>query len=226
MSNALWRRRWPVAILLSVLLILAAGFYGALRVAKDPIAKATFSHLWTDVWSAQVGDGLLLGSSSLAYLDAGRHLRCGDWINRGVSGATVEDLLTYLSWSPIGAGPRRVLIYAGENDLARSRSQEATKADYEALIALIRRRFDDASLFLLPIKFSPGRARFHDAFAAFNAWLAARAASDPKLTYLGSALSGASARTIAGAFRRDGVHLTDRGYRVFLEGFNAECLGR
>ena len=217
------RASWRIWAAFAAIALVLTALYGARRIASDHVASKLVAHLWQDLWTAQKGDGLMLGSSSMAMLDVKRHLSCGDWVNRGIGSSLVDDMISYVEWSPSSTRPKRVLIYAGENDLARKMPVATVTAKYDQLLGALRNRYGDVEIQLLPIKFSPRRSRAHQDFIAFNGWLRARASTDPNLTYLGTALSEPSAADLPGAFRADGVHLTDAGYEIFLRPFNAAC---
>lgn len=214
----------PFAILLAALFGLSlVGAALAARINGDPVAATIAGHVWADMLEQPEADGLMIGSSSIALMDWRRRLDCGAWVNRGVGGSTVEDLLTYLSFSAPDFTPSRVLVYAGENDLARDAPLGAVTSAFDRLISAIRSRYGDVELLVLPVKLSPRRRRAHAQFIAFNAWLSARAAVDARMRYLGSELSAPEGAALERAFRPDGVHLTARGYEIFLAPFNAQC---
>ena len=130
-----------------------------------------------DYTEATQASNLMLGSSSIRKLDASLLADCGSWLNIGIGNSSIADLIRYLRLSPLEINPARILLYAGENDIARGMSVPESYAEYLALLDLLTSRFPNSDVHILSIKPSPRRAAHWDKFDALNTRLRQHAAS-------------------------------------------------
>ncbi len=79
-------------------------------------------------------------------------------LNRGFGGSEIEDLIHYARRIIQPYYARRIVIYAGDNDLHAGKSPEAVFNDFRTLIHVIRRRQPRVPIAFLSIKPSPARA--------------------------------------------------------------------
>jgi lysophospholipase L1-like esterase len=144
------------------------------------VLSTTLEYLVQDYTEATQASNLMLGSSSIRKLDASLLADCGSWLNIGIGNSSIADLIRYLRLSPLEIKPARILLYAGENDIARGMSVPESYAEYLALLDLLTSRFPNSDVHILSIKPSPRRAAHWDKFDALNTRLRQHAASTPQ----------------------------------------------
>lgn len=215
--------RTALGVALAALLALAAGAALAWHRA-DELARTRAEYLLHDLL-VPAGDAraLVLGSSSARRLGDGRALGCGPWLNRGIGTASVPDLLDWLGSTPLAAAPGRVLLYAGENDLARGAPVERAARDHERLVRALLERFDAATIHVLGVKPSPARRAHRPRFEALNAAVAAAWEGHDRVRVHRAEWPSGAALTESGLFLDDGVHLTPAGYERLTRPFRETC---
>ncbi len=105
----------------------------------------------------KTGGTVFLGDSLVEYCPLTELLEIdGPVYNRGVHGATTLDILNHLDEQLIGLKPKRVILWAGINDL-RLYSPEETLDHLRRLVEAIRRALPDCTIFVqsvLPVNFA------------------------------------------------------------------------
>jgi len=163
----------------------------------------------------------MLGSSTIRNFNSELYLECGRWENRGIGTAGIPNLLDYLNLTTKRWKPDWLLIYAGENDVARDGADVDTTIElYNELIEALLNDFPNASLMLMKIKPSPKRKKHHSAFKQINAHLAALAIKDDRLRFIANSWYTDKSRPV---FSDDGVHFTELGYKLMAMEINNTC---
>jgi lysophospholipase L1-like esterase len=84
-------------------------------------------------------------------------------LNRGFGGSHLSDVNHHLDRTVIRYRPSRIVLYAGDNDLAAGKSPETVLGDFGTFVAEVRRRLGLVPIDFLTIKPSPSRlALLHD----------------------------------------------------------------
>jgi lysophospholipase L1-like esterase len=186
------------------------------------VMTTSTKHLLVDLVSHRHETNLLLGSSSVAHLDVKRLLHCDRWLNRGIGGATLRDIVSYLTLTPLSIQPSAVVIYAGENDISSGLTIRQTVAEYRQLLDLVSERYPDSEIHILAIKPSPKRRNDWPRFIAVNTAL--RQLSRKLSRYhFHQPLWPEAAMSARLLFQADGIHLTPAGYALFLTGLKPAC---
>lgn len=159
---------------------------------------------------------LMLGSSSIRYFP--ESMSCIAPLNRGIGGASIADVRSYLLLAPSRNHIQHIWLYAGENDLVYGDSVAQVQQQYAALIKALRQQYPDSQLHLFALKPAPARTQYHAAFQQLNHWLAQQAARQPWLFFYQVNWDTAAHMPW---FQQDGIHLTHTGYQHFMEPFNA-----
>lgn len=192
--------------------------YQGIKIARDEVLSTTIKHYLNDLTTHHGDINLMLGSSSIAGLSAEKYLGCGKWLNRGIGNSTITDLINYLSFSKPEINPLHTLIYAGENDLSRGISVNTTIANYQQLIELLRSNYSNSRLYLMAIKPSPRRSQHWSLFEQINSKLQQIAEQHEKVYYVSLLWQNSTEE-----FSKDGIHLTEKGYKIFTAGVNEIC---
>jgi len=150
-------------------------------------------------------DGILfIGSSSIRlWSDLEQRFPGKPIIKRGVGGCELWQLVDYYTpYILFPYHPRKIFIYAGENDMASGKSGEFVFEEFEKLYGMIRKQLPDATIYFLSAKMSPSLVEKYLAdkpntkFIDVNTVLLKMSTSMPD----------------SSLFRADYLHLNSKGY--------------
>jgi len=204
------------------LLALGLGCWLGLRLLAAPADWAEAIARFATADAAQPptpGGTVFVGSSSIRlWTTLAEDFPNLGAVNRGFGGSELGDTLFHADRLIVAHQPRRVVIYAGENDLQAGKSPEAVAADFRALHARLRAALPAVRLLYLSIKLSPARAAIAPAVRRANALLATACADLPGCTFVDVAapLLDAHGAPRAEFFRADRLHLTPAGYAAWV----------
>ncbi|WP_259071451.1 GDSL-type esterase/lipase family protein [Mucilaginibacter sp. X4EP1] len=163
------------------------------------------------------GGILFIGSSSIRkWTDLELRFAGKPIIRRGVGGCTLEQLVNYYTpyiLSPYQ--PRKVFIYAGENDIAAGKSGQFVFEEFEKLWTMIHQQLPVADIYFMSIKLSPSRAQSFNEVIKANELIKTYLVNKPRSTFIdvGAAiLKGNSALPDSALFQEDMLHLNSKGY--------------
>lgn len=222
--------RRALTICLVAAIVVACVFFARENDRELTIRLTEIRYLVKDYTSDRSASNLMLGSSSIARFKSENYLdpSCGEWTNRGVGSTTIHDTLRYLKLSRTNANIENVILYLGENDLARTADVEPVIALYQSFLEELFLTFENASVNIIPVKPSPRRKSKWTTFQALNQRLKAWSELDDNLTFhepewMNVYQTGSDKESLPW-FLDDGVHLTDAGYLAFSAPINKSCM--
>lgn len=204
-----------------IAIITIAAVTVGITIRKDEVLSTTLAYLVQDYRHRAQTDNLMLGSSSIRRLDVTLLSDCGSWLNRGIGNSIIPDLRRYLRVSPLAISPSRILIYAGENDVARKRSVQESFEEYVLLLDQLIEKFPTAQIHMIGIKPSPSRKAAWEGFSALNDKLQQYAQLHERLFFHPFNVSDET--HLKSLFTTDGIHLTRQGYQTLISGVAAQC---
>ena len=137
--------------------------------------------------------------------------------HRGFGGAEFPDIFYYYERVITRYAPKKIVLYVGDNDVARGKSADTVFADYLKLVAMIRQDLPEAELPCMSVKPSKARWDYWPVMVEVNRRVAEHAATDPQLGYLDLA-SPLLVEGVPGPFYIfDGLHLNAAGYEHWRE---------
>jgi lysophospholipase L1-like esterase len=164
------------------------------------------------------GGTVFVGSSSIRRWDSlendfpGVHV-----INRGFGGSEASDVVRYLDRVVLPYRPSRVVVYAGDNDLARGKSPSQIVSDFRTIAERVHRELPKAQVVFLAIK--PSLARWHlvESTREANALLQQMVREDRRRTYVDvfTPMLNGNGTPRPELFVADGLHLTPEGYALW-----------
>jgi lysophospholipase L1-like esterase len=166
------------------------------------------------------GGVVFVGSSSIRRWDTlARDFPGIAVINRGFGGSQLADSVFYADRIILPYQPRTVVLYAGENDLNAGVSVEKVYADFEAFCAKVHAALPHARIVFLAMKPSPKRWHLRADFIRGNGLIAARCASDPRLTFVDvwPPMLGPDGEPRRELFVSDELHLNAQGYAIWTK---------
>ena len=113
---------------------------------------------------------LFIGSSSIRkWTDLEQRFSTLPIIRRGVGGCTLEQLVDYYTpYILLPYQPRKVFIYAGENDIASGKTGVFVAQEFVKLWRILEKKLPKAEIYFMSIKPSPSRAQYFDQVRAAN----------------------------------------------------------
>lgn len=159
------------------------------------------------------GGTLFCGSSTVALWDLKAAFPGRGFANRGFGGSTFADLLHHSGELMVKPAPGRLVLYAGDNDLALGQEPETVLETARRLKLRLRGCLPGVRLVLLGIKPSPARQALWPVAQQVNAELKALF-TGPDLAFLdpADALCDPAGAPDSACYRADGLHLNAQGY--------------
>mgnify|MGYP001162896097 CR=1 FL=1 len=138
-------------------------------------------------------------------------------INRGFGGSEMEYLVRYADRIILPYGPRAVVVYAGDNDLAKGKAPERVLAEYRALVEKIRAAMPDVPIGFVAVKASIKRWPMADKIRSLNAAVAEYSAGQKGLFFVDvfTPMLGADGTPRKELFVKDGLRLSREGYALW-----------
>jgi len=155
-----------------------------------------------------------VGSSTIRLWDLKRCFPDFTALNRGFGGCEYADIAYYLGRIVTPHKPKTVVLYAGDNDIARGKPAAAVFADFKEVVERIRQASPDSRIIVLAAKPSVARWNLYPIMKDFNARVAGYANSDANMIYIETSgtILGADGQPRNEMFQSDGLHLNNSGY--------------
>ncbi|MBD1367000.1 hypothetical protein IDJ77_24530 [Mucilaginibacter sp. ZT4R22] len=160
---------------------------------------------------------LFIGSSSIRkWTDLEQRFSAQPIIRRGVGGCTLEQLVDYYTpYILFPYRPKKVFIYAGENDIAAGNTGDFVAAEFTKLWGMLSSRLPKAEIYFMAIKPSPSRAEYLPEVTIANKKIKAFLKSKKKGYYIDVAsaiLNPTTMKPDPSLFEGDLLHLNKTGY--------------
>ncbi|MDB5141749.1 MAG: hypothetical protein JWQ66_462, partial [Mucilaginibacter sp.] len=135
---------------------------------------------------------------------------------RGVGGCELSQLVKYYTpYILFPYHPRKIFIYAGENDIAAGETADSVFTNFKVLWSMIRKDLPSAKIYFMSIKPSPSRVKFRDEFIKANALIKKYLTDKPNCLYIDlneSIDKRGTAMPDSSLFEKDYLHLNSSGY--------------
>lgn len=166
------------------------------------------------------GRVVFVGSSSIRLWGSlERDMAPVPTLRRGLGGAFVADATHYAETLIAPYEPSAIVLYAGDNDIAKGLSAACIAKDAQAFVARVRELGVEAPVYLVSIKPSPGRLEFWPKMQEANRLLQLIAKSDAEVHYIdvSEAMLANDGQLRPELFQKDKLHLSTEGYRTWTE---------
>jgi lysophospholipase L1-like esterase len=218
-------RRGRRAIIIEVALALAALVAAAGRAddVADPFAK------WEPAIQAfeqqdraqppTPGGVLFVGSSSIRLWDVQASFPDLRVVKRGFGGSEFADCAHFADRIVVPHRPRVIVLYSGDNDLARGKSPCQVYEEFLAFVERVHSALPETRIVVISIKPSPQRWSLVHRARAVNALISAACEEDPRLTLadVATPMLGADGQPRAELYVQDQLHLSATGYALWTE---------
>ncbi len=157
---------------------------------------------------------VFVGSSSIRFWDLKKSFPDLEVINRGFGGSELADSAFYASRIVVKYQPRIVVLYAGDNDIGAGKTPARVFADFKDFVKAVHTPLPQTKIVYLSIKPSIFRWKIVDRMREANSLIEEYCKHGDGLVYLdvGTPLLGPEGKPRPELFRRDGLHLNEKGY--------------
>ena len=165
---------------------------------------------------------LFIGSSSIRkWTDLEKRFPDQPIIRRGVGGCGLWQIVDYYTpYILFPYQPRKIFIYAGENDIAAGKTGKFVFNEFEKLWEMINKKLPDATVYFMSIKPSPSRAKFITEVEVANKLIKNYLANKHNSTYIDVStviLKHNTTVSDSSLFEPDLLHLNSKGYDKWQE---------
>lgn len=161
------------------------------------------------------GTILFVGSSSIRMWELEKSWPDSPTVNNGFGGSTLADAIFHFERAIAPYQPSAIVIYAGDNDIAKDLPPEGVLGDFEALASLISVAHPDVPVVFIAIKPSIKRWSLWPTMEKANALVRKACEGNEQLHYADIAAPMLEDRDGPPAekwFAPDGLHLSEWGY--------------
>jgi lysophospholipase L1-like esterase len=215
-------RRVTIAAILAVLNLLAVASLRAQVAPRDPARwesdVAAFES--QDRRSPPRKGGIVfIGASSIVRWNVAEFFPDLPVLNRGFGGSEMADTVHFAARTVLPYEPRIVVLYPGENDIARGVSPDTVAAGFEKLVTTVHTALPQTKILVIGLKPTPARWRFNEQMLETNRLLRAIAARRENITYISveKAMLGPDKLPRPDLFIADGQHMTKPGYEIWTD---------
>jgi len=198
----------------------------ALGLAKTPAQTSTNSARWEPEISAfEAVDRtnppprnaiLFIGSSAFRLWETmARDFPGKQVINRCFDGSEIPDSTAFAERIIFPYHPRMILLYAGDNDLARGRTPDQVVADYMNLVRTVQARLPQTRIAFVSIKPSLARWEFKEEIIEVNRRVAAIKGDGLVFIDVFSLMLGPDGNPREDLFLPDRLHPNEKGYELW-----------
>lgn len=160
---------------------------------------------------------VFVGSSSIRMWDLKKSFPDCDTINRGFGGSEVSDSIHFADRIILKHEPRVVVVYAGDNDIAKGKSPERVQDDYQKLVSLIHAKLPKTRIAFIAIKPSISRWKLVGKVRQANKMIVELSSKDERLRFvdIDKPMIGDDGMPRQELFVKDGLHLSAEGYELW-----------
>lgn len=165
------------------------------------------------------GGIVFVGASSIVRWKVAEFFPDLQVINRGFGGSEMADTAHFAARTVLPHEPSVVVLYPGENDIARGVSPETVAAGFERFVATVHGTLPKTRILVIGLKPTPARWRFNPQMLEANRLLRTIAARHDMITYISveKAMLGPDKLPRPDLFIQDGQHMTPAGYEIWTD---------
>lgn len=163
---------------------------------------------------------LFLGSSSIRmWKDLATDFPDYKVINRGFGGSCIADSTRYIDRIVVPYHPRKVILYAGDNDVAAGHTAQQVFEDYKEFVRQVRGKLPGVPIGYISIKPSPSRIARLEAMREANELIRKYAERNKDLVYIDifNPMLGQDGKPRPELFLKDNLHMNRQGYDLWKQ---------
>ena len=165
------------------------------------------------------GGIVFVGASSIVRWNLGEFFPDLNVLNRGFGGSEMADTAHFAARTVLPYEPRIVVLYPGENDIARGVPPETVAGGVERFVATVRGALPQTKILVIGLKPTPARWKFNDQMLDTNRRLREIAGRHQGMTYISveKAMLGPDKLPRPDLFIEDMQHMTRTGYEIWTD---------
>ncbi len=165
------------------------------------------------------GGVLFVGSSSIRLWKLDESFPKLGAANRGFGGSEIADSTHFADRIVTKHEPRVVVLYAGDNDVAKGKSPERVHGDFNAFVKTVHAELPETRIVYVAIKPSIKRWSLVGKMRRANALIAKECEKDDRLAFVDvdRPMLGDDGKPRAELFLADGLHLNEKGYALWTK---------
>ncbi|MHC2066627.1 SGNH/GDSL hydrolase family protein [Bremerella sp. T1] len=165
------------------------------------------------------GGVVFVGSSSIRMWDLPKFYPDMNAVNRGFGGSRLEDSVYYADKIILPYKPKTVVVYAGDNDIAADYTPEQILEDFQEFVKTIRAELPKTKILYIAVKPSIKRWSMIKEVRETNKLIAAECEKTKNCEFIDidTPMLGEDGKPRPELFLKDGLHMTDEGYAVWVE---------
>ncbi len=162
---------------------------------------------------------VFVGSSSIRMWKLDKSFPELQPINRGFGGSEIADSIYFADRIILKHQPRVVVLYAGDNDLAKGKTPERVTSDFKQFVATVHKSQPDTKIVFIAVKPSIARWKLIDKVRAANAAVAEICSKNESLEFvdIDAPMLGDDGKPRPDLFLKDGLHMTEAGYEIWSD---------
>ena len=163
------------------------------------------------------GEIVFWGASSIVRWNLPEYFPNMKAINRGFGGSEMADAARYAPRIVVPLKPRIVVLYPGENDIARGVTAETVSAGFQQFFKNIHDPLPQTRVIAIGLKPTPVRWQFVDEGRKANGLIKAFCGKQSVCTYVNvePEMLGKDGRPRPELYVPDGEHMTPEGYKIW-----------
>jgi lysophospholipase L1-like esterase len=163
------------------------------------------------------GGIVFIGASSIVRWNLAEFFPDIKAVNRGFGGSEMADSARYAGRVVVPRAPRVVVLYPGENDLARGTEPETIGSGFVTFYQTIHTALPDTRIVAIGLKPTPARWQLTDKMHRANKLIRSYCESHPSCVYVDvwPDMLGADSRPRPELFVADGQHMSPEGYKIW-----------
>ena len=163
------------------------------------------------------GGIVFIGASSIVRWNLAESFPDLKAVNRGFGGSEMADSARYASRVVLPHAPRIVVLYPGENDLARGSTPETVGAGFRKFYEVVHTALPNTRIIAIGLKPTPARWNLTDQMHQANKLIRTHCSSHPSCVYIDvwPDMLGSDGKPKPEYFVSDNQHMSPEGYKVW-----------
>ncbi|WCJ60131.1 SGNH/GDSL hydrolase family protein [Fontisphaera persica] len=161
---------------------------------------------------------LFIGSSSIRlWKTLARDYPRHHVLNRGFGGSQIADSVHFAERIVFPYAPRKIIMYAGGNDINAGKSAEQVAADFRAFVQKVHQRLPQTRIAYLSIAPNPARWAQVERVREANRLIREFTQTDSRLEFIDvfSHMLGPDGQPLPDIFVEDRLHMNEKGYALW-----------
>ena len=161
---------------------------------------------------------LFIGSSSIRlWKTLAEDLPEHKVINRGFGGSEISDSVHFVDRVVVPYQPKRIVLYAGGNDINGGKTPERVASDFKAFVAKVHAKLPETKISYISIAGNPARWAQVERVKAANALIREFTTTDKRLSFIDvfPHMLGKDGMPLPDIFVDDRLHMNEKGYAIW-----------